>query len=57
MPFFADIDWEAAQNGLLPAPWVPQIESEVDTRYFEEYPELTKENDGASFDNSLFSDF
>ena len=57
MPFFADIDWEMAMNAQLESPWIPQIENEVDTRYFEEYPELTKENEGSTFDNSMFADF
>ena len=40
-PFFADIDWEKLFNRQLPVPFVPQLDDEEDTKYFD--PEFTEE--------------
>ncbi|KAL0214319.1 hypothetical protein P9112_006503 [Eukaryota sp. TZLM1-RC] len=36
-PFFKDIEWKKLK--LTQAPWVPELESEADTRYFDEFPD------------------
>jgi hypothetical protein len=57
MPLFADIDWLAVACERLSPPFIPNIESDADTSYFEDYPDLTKESEGATFDNEAFADF
>tara|TARA_R110002050_G_scaffold12841_4_gene41716 strand:+ start:711 stop:1052 length:342 start_codon:yes stop_codon:yes gene_type:complete len=40
-PFFNGIDWDHIREGK--GPFVPELDSELDTKYFEEYHELEEE--------------
>ena len=38
-PFFADINWQELCS--CPAPWVPELDSETDTKYFDSFEEIS----------------
>lgn len=40
-PYFSSIDWEALQERRLPAPFIPTLESETDTRYFTTFDQFS----------------
>jgi len=41
-PFFEGIDWDNLRKS--PAPFIPELSSEIDCRYFDEFPDTTKNN-------------
>ena len=56
--FFHDLNWVALVEKKLPVPWLPELESETDTRHID--PEFTNEDVSASvgksvIDNSLMN--
>ncbi len=52
-PFFHDLNWNQLLEKKLPVPWLPELESETDTRHID--PEFTSENISASVGASLIS--
>jgi hypothetical protein len=54
---FNDVDWLGVTLERIQPPYVPQISSDADSIYFEDYPELTREVEDESFDDDLFHDF
>ena len=37
--WFRGVDFDMVEEKMIPAPWVPEVESEDDTSQFDEYPE------------------
>jgi serine/threonine kinase 38 len=37
-PFFAGVDWNGIRKGS--APWIPELDSDVDTRHFDKFEEI-----------------
>ena len=36
-PWFADIDWVRMENQVLPAPYIPKLETELDMSNFDDF--------------------
>ncbi len=59
--WFKGINWEEVSNQLIEPPWKPEIDSPIDTRYFEfqdviESPRLWQAAPNTDYKN-LFKDF
>ncbi len=52
------MDWHTVMAKQIPSPWIPNVRDELDTHYFEHYPETTEEGESLNErEQDLFSDF
>ena len=54
--FFDGVCFEDLFNLSIDAPWIPDIKSSYDTKFFDSYREETK-NDSEEIEQNLFIDF
>lgn len=38
-PWFKGVDWEGVMLKEIPPPWVPELKSQTDFSYFDDYPD------------------
>lgn len=52
------VDWQTVQNRKIPSPWIPNVKNELDTHYFDKYPETEEKSLSIrEEENDLFFDF
>lgn len=57
-PWFQGVDWSIVQQKRIQPPWIPELTSEQDYQYFDQYPETENEvNDLTDEEQKLFEDF
>ena len=37
--WFRGVDWQMVESRHVPAPWKPNVRGDIDTHYFDKYPE------------------
>ena len=56
--WFRGVDWHSVVTRQIPSPWSPNVKGELDTHYFEHYPETDERYDLLNdAEQELFVDF
>ncbi len=56
--WFQGVDWQAVLSRRIPSPWRPNVKNEVDTHYFDKYPEVEEKSLSICDEEELlFADF
>ncbi len=56
--WFRGVNWQTVLSRKIPSPWKPNVKNDVDTHYFDKYPET--EDKSLSIreeEQDLFNDF